>query len=233
MPSPTDDRPRFSKKTFSFLRQLARNNTREWFHAHKTQYVDDARDPALQLIADMAAPLAKLSPHFRADPKPVGGSLFRIHRDVRFSKDKQPYKTALGIQFRHELGRDAHAPGFYLHIQPGECFVGAGMWHPPTDAARDVRQAIVDDPKAWKAALNGTRFRREFSLVGDSLKRPPRGFDPEHPCLEDLKRKDFIAVAPLEEADIFAAQFVRDLSARFKASVPLMRFLCDAVDVPF
>src|SRR4051794_15057791 len=113
----------FSKDTFKFLKQLKKNNDREWFQSHKAEYLEHLQAPAIELINDFRPLLRKLSPYFIADPKLVGGSLFRIYRDVRFSPDKSPYKTHVGIHFRHRSSiKGAHAPGFYLHIEPGECF---------------------------------------------------------------------------------------------------------------
>ena len=107
-----------SPALFDFLRALRANNERPWFEANKARYREEVRDPMLDFIAAFAGPLAEISPHFRADPRPNGGSLFRIYRDTRFSKDKTPYKTNVGAHFRHAAGRDAHAPGFYLHLEP-------------------------------------------------------------------------------------------------------------------
>ena len=112
--------PYFTPKTFRFLKDLADNNDREWFAENKARYEDVVKEPALRFIHDFAAALRKVSPHFHAGPR----SLFRIHRDTRFSKDKSPYKTAVGVHFRHERAKDAHAPGFYFHVAPGEVFLG-------------------------------------------------------------------------------------------------------------
>ena len=112
---------------FDFMRELKANNERPWFEANKARYRAEVRDPMLDFIEAFAEPLAEISPHFRADPRPNGGSLFRIYRDTRFAKDKTPYKTNVGAHFRHEAGKDAHAPGFYLHLEPGMCFAGCGV----------------------------------------------------------------------------------------------------------
>ena len=136
----------FSSTTFAFLRDLAANNNREWFADNKDRYVDDVQEPALEFIDDFRLRLHAISPYFLADAKTVGGSLFRIHRDTRFAKDKTPYKSNSGVQFRHEMARDAHAPGFYLHIQPRECFIGVGLWRPETKVAYQIREAIADQP---------------------------------------------------------------------------------------
>lgn len=134
---------------FDFLRELRENNDREWFKANRARYFSDVRDPMLEFIADFAAPLAEISPHFVADPRPNGGSLFRIYRDLRFSPDKTPYKTNVGAHFRHAAGRDAHAPGFYLHLEPGMCFAGCGVWRPSGPAVRKIREAIHERQDAW------------------------------------------------------------------------------------
>ncbi len=152
----------FSKQTFAFLSALAANNNREWFEAHKQEYEDYVRTPALDFINDMAEEMPAISKHFRALPKKVGGSLMRVQRDTRFSRDKTPYKTNVGIQFRHEVGKDVHAPGYYVHIEPGECFIGVGLWHPEADVLFKVREAIAKKGEAWVAARDDKDFRRFF-----------------------------------------------------------------------
>lgn len=222
----------FNKATFTFLEELVENNDREWFKTNKSRYEEVVRDPALRFITDFAPRLKSLSRHFRADPRLVGGSLFRIYRDTRFSKDKSPYKTYTGIQFRHDAGKDAHAPGFYLHLEPGSIFVGVGTWRPDSASVKKIRDHLVDDPAGWGRAT-GKRFSSRFSLAGDSLKRPPKGFDPEHRLIEDLKRKDFIGVANLSQSRVVRRDFMDEFEEIAKAGVPLVRFLCRALDVPF
>ncbi|MBW2455014.1 MAG: DUF2461 domain-containing protein [Deltaproteobacteria bacterium] len=225
--------PHFSPALFKFLRNLAANNNREWFQANKARYQEVLQQPALTFISDFAPRLANLSKHFVADPRPVGGSLFRIYRDTRFSKDKSPYKTNTGIHFRHEAAKDAHAPGFYLHLEPGQCFVGVGLWHPDSGTAGQIRQSIVDRSAVWKRSTRRKAFTTVFTLAGDSLKRPPRGFDPDHPLLEDLKRKDFIATVKLSQKEIVAPGLIKQVTNTFRAGAPMMRFLCQAVGVPY
>jgi len=220
----------FGPELFRFLRDLKASNTREWFAENRERYEDAVRGPALDFVADVAPHLERVSPHFVADPRPSGGSLFRIHRDTRFAKDKSPYKTYVGIQFRHELGKDAHAPGFYLHLEPKAVFVGAGIWHPDQATLARIREAIADDPEAWRA---GTRFGERFELAGDSLKRAPAGFDAAHPLIEDLKRKDFICVASVTEKDVCTAGFVESFADTCRDASPLVRFLCSTLDVPY
>lgn len=223
----------FGPELFRFFRDLKTNNTREWFAENKERYEDAVRGPALDFVSDFVPYLAAISPHFVADPRASGGSLFRIHRDTRFSKDKSPYKTFTGIQFRHELGRDAHAPGFYLHLEPREVFVGAGIWHPDQATLGRIREAIVADPDAWREAIAARPFRATFRLGGESLKRAPAGFDPDHPLVEDLKRKDFICVASLTEKDVCASGFVDVFAGTCGEASALVRFLCTALDLPF
>ena len=166
-------------------------------------------------------------------PKKVGGSLMRVYRDTRFGKDKTPYKTNIGIQFRHEVGKDVHAPGYYLHLDSEGCFIGIGMWHPESAALRRLRERIVAKPEDWRKAAHGRAFRNAFELGGDSLKRPPRGFSEDAPHIEDLKRKDFIAVCNLDRAQALQPTFPTLLAKHFTKATPFMRFLCQAVEVPF
>lgn len=223
----------FPADLVKFLSELARHNNRTWFAANRERYEESVRGPALEFIAAMSALLSRLSPHFTAIPKKVGGSLMRIHRDVRFSKDKKPYKTNLGIQFRHGAGKDVHAPGFYFHVDPQEVFLGAGIWHPDSESLSRIRQAIDEDPAAWKRAKGNKAFRARFELAGESLKRPPRGYAADHPLLEDLKRKDHIAVCRWDHDDLLQRSVVQDAIAAFRTSKPYMAFLCGAIGVKF
>lgn len=157
----------------------------------------------------------------------------RVYRDTRFSKDKTPYKTNIGIQFRHELGKDIHAPGYYLHISPGECFVGVGLWHPDADALFKIRTAILEKPHAWRAARDDAAFGKHYELVGDALANAPRGFAKDHPLVADLKRKDFIALSNLSEATVTSGKLRPLLVERYRQAAPLMPFLCDALELRF
>lgn len=225
--------PYFTKRTFSFLSALAENNDRLWFEEHRQEYEDHVRGPALAFIGDMAAVLPSISPHFRAVPKKAGGSLMRLQRNLRFSRDKTPYKTNIGIQFRHELGRDVHAPGFYLHVEPGECFIGAGLWRPEPEGLLHIRQAIAEQGEAWLAARDDRRFRRYFALSGEALVKVPRGFAKDHPLAEDLKRKDFVGLAKLARAEVLSGDLLALSAERFRAAAPVMRFLCEALALQF
>ena len=137
----------FCPELFDFLRQLKRHNNRDWFAKNKQRYEEAVRDPALTFISSFGPHLHELSPHFVADPRPTRGSLFRIYRDTRFSPDKRPFKTHVGIHFSHASGKDAHAPVFYLHLEPDNCFAAAGVWHPNNSALTKIRMAIVAEPE--------------------------------------------------------------------------------------
>jgi uncharacterized protein (TIGR02453 family) len=229
----TTQQASFGPELFSFLTDLRANNDREWFAANKHRYEQDLLEPAIAFIEDFAPLLEKISPHFRADPRPSGGSLFRIYRDTRFSKDKSPYKTNLGIHFRHERAKDAHAPGYYLHIGPGEVFAGGGIWQPGTEGATRIREAIVADPSRWRKATRTGAFPKRLELGGESLKRVPPWADAEHPFADDLKRKDFFGWATLGEDDVVAPGFVDEYARICRAAAPVMQFLCDALDVQY
>ena len=192
------------------------------------------KEAALDFVNDFAPYLEKMSPHFVADSRPVGGSLFRIYRDTRFSKDKTPYKPYTGVIFKHEAAKDVHAPGFYLHLQPRQSFVGLGIWMPDGPTVRKIREAIAEDPAGWKKAAYGKRFTDVFELGDEeTLKRPPRGFDAEHPYVEDLKRKSFTAYAKVTQKQVTSPGFIDEYAKMCKRGVPFMRFLCEAVGVPF
>lgn len=223
----------FSKATLDFLDELAAHNERAWFEANKHRYEALVREPALAFIEAMAPELAKFAPHFRAEPRKVGGSLMRVFRDTRFSRDKTPYKTNIGIQFRHELGKDVHAPGLYLHIATDGCFLGAGCWHPEPDALGRIRDRVAADPKRWLKVRDDRKMAAQWELAGESLSRPPRGYAADHPAIEDIKRKDFVALAPLSFAEATRRDLVKTAGTRFAAVAPLMQFLCHALDVAY
>ena len=227
------DFKRFQPTLFEFLEQLADHNNRPWFQENKLRYEQEVLSPALAFIRAFQSRLKRISPYFLASDRRVGGSLMRVYRDTRFAKQGPPYKTNVGIQFRHEQGRDIHAPGFYVHIAPGECFLAVGLWRPEAEPLAAIRQAIVERPDRWRRARDDRKFHQRFALDGGSLRRPPRGFAADHPYIEDLKRTDFIAVEELEEQDVLRAKYLDYVAASFAASRPFMRFLCDALKVPF
>ncbi len=211
----------FDAETFAFLRELKRHNDREWFAKNKERYEESLKEPFLQFISDVGPELRKLSRNLVADPRPVGGSLFRIYRDVRFSKDKSPYKTHAGAHF--PLGAGVHGPGYYLHVEPGECFVAGGMWMPEPAALQRIRERIVERPSDWR------KVRGTLNPSEDALKRPPRGFDAGHPMIEDIKRKSFTASVPLTDAQMQRSDLPKVFVRSCEKISPLMRFLAAAV----
>ncbi|WP_341503151.1 DUF2461 domain-containing protein [Gallaecimonas sp. GXIMD4217] len=219
----------FSQDSLDFLAALAANNDRDWFQDHKQDYERRVKAPALAFIDAMAAPMAEIAPRFAVGPR----CLMRVYRDTRFARDKRPYKTNVGIQFRHDLGKDVHAPGYYVHVEPGQCFLGVGSWHPESQALRRIRDCIDDSPRNWLLARDDKAFRSHFQLRGESLVRPPKGFAADHPHLEDLKRKDYIAVCPIDDDAVLGEGFVAYCAERFRSADRWMRFLCHAMEAPF
>jgi len=217
----------FSPDLFRFLRGLAANNSRDWFQANRERYETALREPCLRFISDLGPRLRGVSRHLVADARPSGGSLFRIYRDTRFSKDKSPYKTHAGMYFPVRGGKDVHTPGFYLHLEPGGCFTAAGLWHPDTAALGKVRESIVARPGKWKTA------RRGLPLGGDRLRRPPRGYDPDHPFIEDLKRKDFVASVRFSDKQVTSPRFLSEFVSACRRMSPLPRFLAEALELPW
>ncbi len=223
----------FSNDTFKFLKELENNNNRPWFNDNKQRYEDLVRTPALNFIEDMSDALPSLTPRFRAIPKKVGGSLMRVYRDARFSKDKTPFKINIGINFRHESAKDVHAPGFYLHIANEQSFVGAGIWRPESKTLKKIRECLDENSRTWLKAKNDKAFAEFFTFRGDSLATKPRGYDIEHPLIEDLRRKDFIALHDLKKTEITADDLLEKTLENYSKATPLMRYLCFAVGQPF
>ena len=223
----------FSPKLFGFLRELKVHNDREWFAENKSKYEQDVLSAAMDFVGQMQPRLASHSRYLLATPKRVGGSIMRIYRDTRFAKDKTPYKTNVGIHFRHAIGGDVHAPGLYVHLEPDECFIAAGIWLPPSESLAAIRQAIMDNPSDWNKVRNNKKFVSRFKLDGDSLKTAPRGIDPKHPAIEDLRRKSFAGVARLNEKDFLQSDICDKLMLAFDDAKLLMKFLCDALQQPY
>ncbi|HEX6221278.1 MAG TPA: TIGR02453 family protein, partial [Acidimicrobiia bacterium] len=212
------------------------NNNKEWWEENKVRYVETIREPARDFIADFGDRLASISPHFAADTRTNGGSLMRPYRDMRFSRDKTPYKTNVGIQFRHKMGKDVHAPGFYLHIEPGQNFAGAGMWSPEARVARKIRLAIHDDPSGWEKAAHSKQFTDDWSLSShdhDRLKRIPKELDSDHPFPDDLRLRSFSAGNRMTQKLVTSPDFADELIALFATAGPYTRFLCEAIGVEF
>lgn len=224
--------PHFTSELFAFLRALKQNNNREWFTENKERYENAVKGPFLDFISDFQPHLAAISPHLVADPRPIGGSMFRVYRDTRFSKDKTPYKTHASAHFQHESlsgprSETVHAPGFYLHLEPGSVFLAGGLWRPPAPVANLVRRRIDENRAEWRHAVS------RLELEGDSLVRPPPGFDTEHPLITDLKRKDFIATTYFTEKEAVAASFIDSVAAACRLASPMMGILTRTVGFPY
>lgn len=225
----------FPKDFFAFFRELKSNNDRTWFEENKPRYRESVQAPMSDFITAMAPRLAKISKHFQADPRPNGRSMFRIYRDVRFSKDQRPYKLNAACQFRHERAKDVHAPGFYVHLAADEVYYGGGMYLPEPEALGRIRGAIVEHPAAWQAVKADKKFVAAYGTLSDehSLTRPPRGYPPEHPLIADLKKKSFFGS---HESTVKAAQsptFADEVAESFRAAASLMKFLCKTQDVAY
>jgi uncharacterized protein (TIGR02453 family) len=224
----------FTEASFKFLRGLARHNERAWFLAHKAEYDEHVRAPFQRLLTDLQPVVAEVSEHYRSDPKPVGGSLFRIQRDTRFANDKTPYKTWQGARLMHARGRQVEAPLFYLHLQPGKCFIAAGLWHSPTPVQRQVRQFIVDNPSGWKTAAHAPAFRRRFALDdSEMLVRAPKGYPEDFPFLDDLRRRNFVAERMLDDATMTGPRLRQAIATDLAALAPFVDYLCAALDLEF
>ena len=218
---------------FRFLKQLRSHNHRDWFLKNKARYETDVRDPFLKLMADLRPRLNKVSLYFVVDPSPSGGSMMRIYRDIRFSKDKSPYKTSVSAHFWHARGKEGMTPAFYLHLEPGRSSVGGGLWRPPPEGLQKIRQAIVTRTSAWKNGVSGRSFRMGCRLAGESLKRPPPGFDPAHAFIEDIKRKDFATSVALEDSDMMGRDPCDAVLEGLKSVAPFIRFVTEALGLPF
>ena len=222
----------FPPDAIAFLKEIAANNDREWFAEQKPRYEEVIREPALAFIRAMEKPLQKISPFYIAEPKRSGGSLLRIYRDIRFSKDKTPFKTHLAIRFRHEIGRDNPCPDLYLHLQPGRTFHAGGIWQPPREPLLQIREAIAAKPTEWRRATTGKAFASTWELLDDKLTRPPQGFDKDHPVVEELKRKSFAATSDFPQSLWLSEELVDETVRRFKSLRLMLRFLGDAVGTP-
>lgn len=226
--------PGFPKELFKFLKELSENNDRVWFNANKDSYIRYAKEPCIAFILDMKDRLEGISSSYVADTRTNGGSMFRIYRDARFSKNKQPYKVNIGCQFRHVAGKDAHAPGFYVHIQPKENFVGGGIWLPPSAELYKIRTVIDKKQDEWLGIKEFIKQSENISYSpGESLKRPPQGFSADHPLIDDLKQKTFFAGRDFTNKEVTSPEFIDMVEAVFHDLSPLMRFINEALDLSF
>lgn len=225
----------FPKEFITFYQELIANNNRDWFNANKQRYKDVVVYPMCDFIEAISPRLEAIAPMYIADARPNGGSMFRIYRDVRFSRDPKPYKEHAACQFRHQAGKDAHAPGFYVHIALDGIRYGGGVWLPPAPYLAKIRAAIDENGDKWNALKNDPDFIRTFPEIhGDGLKTKPKGFAIDHPNIIDLRRKTFFVMKPEKDINaITRPDFIDDVEATFQKAMPFMRFLTNAVDLPF
>ena len=223
----------FPKDFFKFFNELKINNNRDWFAANKPRYHESVVRPMGEYIVSIAPHLQRISPCYIANPKPYGGSMFRIYRDARFSKDKTPYKTHAARQFRHAAGRDAHAPGFYLHIETDRITFGGGIWRPPAKQLGMIREFIADNPSAWGKLKRSSAFKKMGDIQGDALKRPPRGYSADARHLEDLKRKSFYLMVNADVSLALSPDLVTESARAFRNAAQLNHFITDAIELPF
>jgi len=219
----------FTPEFFAFFRALSRNNNKGWFTANKEPYEKAVQEPALRFIRDAGVRLQKISPYLVGEAKAFGGSLSRIYRDIRFSPDKSPYKTHVGIHFWHgKADGPEHTPGVFLHLGSGESGAYTGVWQPESPVLTKVRNRIVEEPDAWRKVV-----RSKIRMEGESLKRPPSGYDPNHPLIQDIRRKDFVAVRSLRDDEVTSPRFLEAFVEAARDMDPLNRFLADAMGLPW
>ena len=227
--------PSFRPEAFTFLRDLSRNNDKLWFEEHRDVYENEVRGPMRRLVEALDARFASFAPEIIGDPK---RSMFRIYRDVRFSKDKAPFKTNAGAWFYHrDAGRkvgtmaEGGGAGFYFHIDPTTCFLAGGMWMPARPALNRIREAIAGQPKALPRLTGAPAFRKRFGELGQEVKlrRVPQGFAPDHPAAEWLKLQSFTARASIDQSVVTGPRLVDRLCRDYEALLPLVRWLNSAL----
>ncbi len=223
----------FPRDTLKFLADLSKNNNREWFADNKLRYEQSFLEPSLELIRQLEKPMEKAAPLLRVEAKKMGGSLMRIYKDTRFSNDKTPYKTNIGIQFRHTAGKDVHAPGIYIHIATDECFVGAGIWKPDAEPLKRIREHILVNPTEYTKAISNKKFSSLYSMFEDRLKSAPRGYAKDDPMIGELRRRSFIGGSNLTVTQIQSKELTALVVERVRAARPLMEFLCSALEQPY
>jgi uncharacterized protein (TIGR02453 family) len=225
----------FRPEALGFLRRLKRNNRKEWFERNRAVYETEIRDPMRALVEEMDVRLARLAPELTGDPR---HSVFRIHRDIRFSADKSPYKTNAACQFYHHdagrgAGQDAKGAGagLYFQLADGECFVAGGMWMPARPALDRIRDAIAESPEAFERLLRAPAFRRRFGGLDSEavLRRMPRGYAEDHPAARWLRYRSFTVTRMLSEREVGSSRLPDIVARNFATLVPLVRWLNGAI----
>ncbi len=218
----------FSPKALAFLRALARNNDRAWFHARKADYQAHLKEPMVRVIERVGDEFRSFAPELMADPKK---SLYRIWRDTRFSEDKRPLKTNVAAVFPHRRGNRHTSAGLYLEIAPKWVFAGGGLYMPDPAALLAIRRRIAESPTAFRAIVESPALRRIGGLQGEALTRVPRGFPADHPAAGYLKHKQFLAFREWPPTLATSPRFWPELLSVFRAVAPLVAFLNGAIDL--
>ncbi|MBI2619103.1 MAG: DUF2461 domain-containing protein [Ignavibacteriales bacterium] len=218
----------FPRRGVTFLRQLKRNNRKEWFSKHKDNYETYVKLPFQSLIASLQTPFREFAPEFDVNPK---RSMFRIYRDVRFSKDKSPYKTHVAAHFVvRGKPKGTEGSGYYLHIEPGEVFVGAGIYMPLGEQVKKIRAGIANRDSEFLRLVRDPRLRRMFGeLEGDQLRRVPQGYGADHPMADWLRYKQFFVGISWPVSRCYSPRFTREIARAFATATPLVRFLNNAI----
>ena len=216
---------KISKATFQFLKDLKENNDRDWFTANKDRY-QSAKEEFDHFINALISEIAKFDPHIAHFT--AKDCVFRIYRDVRFSKDKSPYKTHFGAHVTSAPKKsEIHTrAGYYIHLEPGASMLAGGAYLPESKWLRSIREKIYSETKDFKKILHSKTFKETFGeLEGEKLQRPPKDFPADHPEIELLKHKSFLATHKLKDKEVLASDFLDHSSKVFKALAPFDAFL--------
>ncbi len=217
----------FPKEGLTFLKQLKKNNTREWFTEHKSEYEDYVKFPMQTFIASMKERMEEFAPEIEVNPKKA---IFRIHRDVRFSKNKDPYKTNVAAVF-HPKGHWEESAGYYIHIEPGNIYIGGGIYMPTAPQIKKIRTAIAGPrSKEFLAIVEDKTFKKQFGgLQGEKLQRAPLGYPVDHPMIEWLKHKQFFTGVEWQEEECLSPKFLEKVAKPYKDLHPLIEFMNEVI----
>lgn len=218
----------FPKEGVKFLKALKRNNNRPWFEKHKGDYEANVKLPMQSLIVALQPHFARFAPEFELHPK---RSMFRIYRDVRFSRDKRPYKTHVAAHFvLRGKPKGIEGSGYYVHIEPGEVFLGDGIYMPDSDQLKKIRKALAERSKEFLSIVERKEFKKVFGkLEGEKLQRVPIGYEKDHPMAEWLRYKQFFVWVSWPESKCYKPKFVDEVAEVFEEATPLVQFLNQAL----
>ncbi len=230
--------PHFRREALEFLKALRRNNRRPWFESHRDTYEQHVLLPMRELVLALDARLERIAPELTGDPR---RSVFRIHRDIRFSSDKSPYKTNAACWFFHsggssKVGREAHGggAGLYFQIEPGGSMVGGGLWMPPRAALKRIRARLLDDAAPFERIVLAPGIARRFGALDteSALKRAPRGVPEDHEAVHWLRLQSYTLGRRLTDAQVTSPRLLATLVDDFEALRPLVRWINEALGLP-